>query len=213
MNKSLPLLLFITLITVIVSSSCGSASPTATETPTTSATITPSATATTSTTVTDTGFQADGIISQGEYTYQQVYGNYELNWSNDADSIYIGMKAKTTGFVALGIQPGFGMQNADIIFGIVKDGQAEVYDMFSIGVWGPHPQDTELGGTSDITEFGGAETDGYTIIEFKRALNTNDASYDTPLTKGINAVIWSFGSSDNLSIQHSTKGYGEVVID
>ncbi len=178
---------------------------------TTTSTSTSTITSETST-VTGTAFLADGIISTGEYAHQQTYGSYELYWSNDAEYIYVGMKAKTTGFVALGIQPGFAMQDADIIFGIVKDGQAEIYDMFSTGTWGPHPLDTALGGTSDITVFGGTEENGYTTIEFKRALNTND-EYDNPLNSGNNKIIWAFGTSDDLNIQHSTRGSGAIVLD
>jgi hypothetical protein len=122
------------------------------------------------------------------------------------------MKAKTTGFVALGIQPGSGMMNADIIFGIVKNGQAEIYDMFSTGIWGPHPQDTALGGSADITVFGGTEENGYTTIEFKRTLASRDI-YDKSLVKGNNPIIWAYGYSDDLNLQHSTRGYGAITID
>ncbi len=180
---------------------------------TTTATSTPATTTTSqTTTITSVEFQADGIISPGEYKYQQKYGDYELYWFNDEENIYVGMKARTTGFVALGIQPGSGMLNADIIFSIVKDGQAEIYDMFSTGIWGPHPQDTALGGTTDITVFGGTEENGYTTIEFKRTLTTSDR-YDNPLSKGNNTIIWAYGYSDDLNIQHSTRGYGVIVID
>jgi hypothetical protein len=105
------------------------------------------------------------------------------------------------------------MQNADIIFGVVTDGQASVYDMFSTGIWGPHPEDTELGGSSDISVFGGSETDGYTVIEFQRALDTGDADYDHTLVPGDNSIIWAFGTGDSLTIQHSTRGSGSITID
>ncbi|MDD4923664.1 MAG: DOMON domain-containing protein [Dehalococcoidales bacterium] len=84
--------------------------------------------------------------------------------------------------------------------------------MFSTGIWRPHPQDTALGGTADITVFGGTEEDDYTTIEFKRALTTSD-SYDNPLNKGNNTIIWAYGYSDDLNIQHSTRGYGTIVLD
>jgi hypothetical protein len=178
-----------------------------------STTTTSTSTATSqTTTLTSAEFNADGIINAVEYAHQQSYNNYELYWSNDAEYIYVGMKAKTTGFVALGIQPGFAMQDADIIFGIVKDGQAEIYDMFSTGIWGPHPQDTALGGTSDITVFGGKEENGYTTIEFKRALASRD-NYDNALVQGSNKIIWAYGYTDDLNIQHSTRGYGAIVLD
>lgn len=159
-----------------------------------------------------TPFKADGIISSGEYTHNQTYGDYELDWKNDDKYIYVAMKAKTAGFVAIGIQPGSMMKDADIIFGFIKDGKAEVFDQFSTGSFGPHSQDTELGGTNDLLEFGGKQDGEYTTIEFKRALKTDDR-YDQELIKGSNQIIWSYGASADLNIKHTARGYGDIVID
>ncbi len=157
-------------------------------------------------------FQADGVISQGEYGHQEVYGDYELFWRNDGTTLSMGMKAKTTGFVAVAIQPGSQMKNADIILGLVRDGVVEVYDLYSTGNFGPHPQDTELGGTNDVAVYGGREDGEYTIIEFQRAITTND-EYDHPINNGINKIIWAYSKSDDLQIKHSVRGYGEIIID
>jgi hypothetical protein len=101
------------------------------------------------------------------------------------------------------------MKDADLVLGFVSDGETKVYDLFSTGDFGPHPEDTELGGTDDIIDFGGAEDEGYTTIEFQRALVTED-EYDNPLTSGTNAILWSYGSADELSLKHSIRGYGEL---
>ena len=152
---------------------------------------------------------ADGIINSGEYSGSAEFGNFSLYWRSDNEYAYFGMKAETTGFVALGIQPGNAMKDADIIFGYVEDGNAVVVDLFSTGAFGPHSEDTELGGVNNVTEFAGTENDGITVIEFKRALNTAD-EYDIPLKKGINKIIWSYGSSDSMDRKHSNRGYGEI---
>jgi hypothetical protein len=103
------------------------------------------------------------------------------------------------------------MKNADMLFGFVKDGKAEMYDLFSTGTFGPHPTDIELGGTNDILEFAGTEADGSTILELKRALKTPD-KYDLEIQKGTNKIIWSYGDSDSLNVKHRVRGYGEIVI-
>jgi hypothetical protein len=157
-------------------------------------------------------FQADGVISSGEYDHQQEYGDYELFWRSDNTTISIGMRAKATGFVAVAVQPGTLMKDADIILGLVEDGKTEIYDMYSTGDFGPHPEDITLGGTNDISVFGGTEEGGYTIIEFQRDLITND-EYDHPITSGVNKIIWAYSQSDQVQIQHSTRGYGEITID
>jgi outer membrane protein assembly factor BamB len=159
-------------------------------------------------------FKADGVISNGEYTHQQTYsaGAVELQWKNDDSYIYLAIKAKTTGWASVAIQPGSTMMNSDMIFGYVANGKTSVFDLFSTGSFGPHPEDTALGGTNDILESGGKEENGYTVIEFKRALKTSD-KYDNALTKGSNQIIWAYGAADSVDVQHSARGYGEVTID
>ncbi len=96
-----------------------------------------------------------------------------------------------------------------MVFGYVEDGEAAVLDLYSTGDFGPHPPDIEQGGTDDIVEYGGTEADGYTTIEFKRALVTGDR-FDHELSSGKNQIIWAFGPSDDLSPKHSSRGYGEI---
>lgn len=138
-----------------------------------------------------------------------MYGDYEIHWRSDDQYVYMGIKAKTSGFVAMAVQPGSRMKDADMVFGFVKNGETTVYDLFSTGDFGPHPPDTELGGTNDILEFAGSEQGGFTTIEFKRKLVTGD-KYDNPLSKGANKIIWSYGSTDELNRKHTNRGYGEI---
>jgi len=155
-------------------------------------------------------WSADGIIKAGEYASTQSYAGYEISWLSDEQYIYIGMKANTTGWVAVAIQPGTRMKFADIVFGSIKDGKTTVYDQFSTGDFGPHSQDTELGGTMDILEFGGKEEKGYTTIEFKRQLVTSD-KFDNPISKGTTQILWSYGADDVMSKQIN-RGSGEIVL-
>lgn len=156
-----------------------------------------------------TKWSADGVIAAGEYTKTKTYGDYEINWATDGKYVYLGLKAKTTGWLAIGIQPGSTMKDADMVFCFVKDGKATVYDHFSTGSYGPHSSDSELGGKNDILEYAGKEDGGYTIIEFKRALSTDD-KYDKPLSKGTNKIIWAYGSDDEPTLKHIIRGYGEI---
>ncbi len=155
---------------------------------------------------------ADGIITAGEYSGEIDKGTYLLYWSRLDDTVHMGIEAETEGWVAVGIQPGNAMQDADIIIGFVADAQVTVEDHYSTGRFGPHRRDTEQGGTNDILAFGGNEADGVTVIEFSRKLDTGD-EYDNPLTVGAtNAVIWAYGTADNTSLQHAPRGYGEVTL-
>ena len=154
-------------------------------------------------------WSADGIIKAREYHGSNIYGDYEIYWLNDEQYVYIAMKAKTSGWVSMAIQPGSKMKDADVVIGFIKDGEATLYDFFSTGNYGPHSPDTQLGGTDNIIEFGGKEESGFTTMEFKRALNTGD-NYDIPLASGVNKIIWAYSSSDSLKTKHSKRGYGEI---
>lgn len=156
-------------------------------------------------------WSADGIIKAGEYTSNIRYFDYQLFWSNDDQYAYFGIKVKTAGYVALGLQPGSTMKDADLILGFVKQGSVSIFDMYSAESFGPHFQDTELGGIYDIIDFGGSEGGGFTILEFKRALDTTDM-YDIPLSEGTNKILWAYGAIDEFRQRHTARGYGEINI-
>jgi len=151
----------------------------------------------------------DGTITQGEYQKSKSYGDYEINWSADSEFVYIGMKAKTDGWVAVGFGAEQFMKNADILEGYIGDGKAAVADMFSTGEFGPHPADVQQGGTDDILQFGGKREGGTTVIECKRKLDTGD-KFDKPLVKGANKIIWAFGADDQSTKKHTVRGAGEI---
>jgi hypothetical protein len=152
---------------------------------------------------------ADGVITPGEYQKNKSFGDFELSWTADDQYLYMGIKAKTLGWVAVGFDPESMMKNADIIEGYVKDGNLSIADMYSSGQFGPHPADTEQGGTDDILASGGKLETGYTTIEFKRKLDTGD-KYDKPLHSGLNKIIWAYGSDPQFTLKHMARGSGEI---
>jgi hypothetical protein len=152
---------------------------------------------------------ADGVITPGEYQGNKSFGDYELNWTADGQYVYMGMKAMTPGWVAVGFDPESMMKNADIVQGYLKDGKLSIADMFSSNQFGPHPPDTEQGGTDDILAAGGKTENGYTTVEFKRKLDTGD-KYDKPLHKGLNKIIWAYGSDPQFTIKHTARGSAEI---
>jgi outer membrane protein assembly factor BamB len=147
----------------------------------------------------------DGIISEGEYskTLSLSGGNYIVHWKNDGKNLYLALEGRTEGFVAIGFEPTQAMKDADMVMGWVSRGEATVLDLYSTGIYGPHPPDEELGGTNDILESGGAEFDGWTVIEFERKMDTADG-FDKALRPGQTVdIIWSMSSSDSLTIRHN----------
>lgn len=201
--------LFVILLTVFIAG-CSSAPASSTTTPP----ITPATTASAQTTAATPATQSaewspDGVIQAGEYTGSHQYGAYSISWRTDGQFIYLGLSARTSGWVAVSLQPGTGMKDADMILGFVKDGKAEILDLYCTDNLGTHPADTELGGIHNILASGGKEEGGVTTLEFKRALSTGD-KYDQAVKAGANKIMWSYGSSDNTDLKHRENGYGEI---
>ena len=155
----------------------------------------------------------DGVVGEAEYTYTESFGSVRLYWSNDAESLYMAIQAKTKGWVAVGFKPDQRMQGADYVLGFVKDNQAQVHDGYGNAPTGSHPADDELGGTNDIVAYGGAETDGTTTIEFQIPLASGD-QYDNVLEPGTQvSFIWAVGSADNFTSPHAARGTGTITLD
>ncbi len=153
----------------------------------------------------------DGAIAEGEYAQSIDLGSFLMFWDSEQDRIRIGIEARTTGWVAVGIQPGQRMKDADIVLGYVSGGEVTVLDEYSTGDYGPHKPDLELGGTDDIIAFAGSESGDTTVIEFERLMDTGD-TYDIALEAGVQTtVIWAYGSNDSESMRHATRGYADIV--
>lgn len=161
-------------------------------------------------------WKADGMVAEGEYSQNLVLarGKYTVYWKNDDQFLYMALRGKTTGWVAIGLEPTSRMKDADMVFGWVKEGKATVLDLYSTGSFGPHPPDEELGGTNDLLAVAGKEEIGYTTIEFKRKLNTED-QYDKVFTPGqtIN-FIWALARTDSFTVKHNlATGRGKLVLE
>jgi outer membrane protein assembly factor BamB len=162
------------------------------------------------------GWAADGVISEGEYSRSLSLsgGNLVVHWSNDDETLQMGLEGRAEGFVAIGFEPTQGMRDADMIMGWVSRGKATVLDLYSTGIYGPHPPDEELGGTDDILDYGGAEAGGWTVIEFERKMDTGDR-FDKPFRPGETVnIIWSISSTDSLDIRHNLgRGTGRIAFE
>jgi len=105
------------------------------------------------------------------------------------------------------------MMGADMIMGWVSNGDPTVLDLNSTGIYGPHPPDEDLGGRDDILEFGGNESNGWTVIEFKRMMNTLDP-FDKSFQPGQTVnIIWSMSSSDSLLPRHNARGASSITLE
>lgn len=163
-------------------------------------------------------WKADGIIGEDEYenVLECSRDLFYIYWTSDKEYLYMAMRGKTTGWISIGFNPTVSMDDADIILGGVQGNSGNdvyIYDMYSIGAFGPHPPDTELGGYFDIDEYAASEESAYTNVEFSRKLDTGD-EYDSTLEKGESAkVLWSLSYQDTIELKHNAgKGGVEITI-
>ena len=129
----------------------------------------------------------------------------------EGDTIYFGIIGNTIGWVAIGFEPTTSMKDADMVFAWVEsNGTVVIYDAFSTGNFGPHPPDTDLGGTTNILAFNGSEISGKTIIEFSRRLMTGDQFDNDIPSSGTYNIIWAMGIEDNFGLQHNNRGSSTI---
>ena len=167
------------------------------------------------TTTPSSTWMPDGVISEDEYATSRSVndGTFVIYWKFANDAVYFGLETNSPGWAAIGFEPTNRMKDADILLGGTENGIPYMYDMFSTGPTGPHPPDTDLGGTFDITEYNAKEQAEGTVVEFSRKTDTGDA-YDTVLTPGAEiTLIWAQANSDEpLLIHNIGKGSEEIVL-
>ena len=236
-TKRWTLLLVSTLLTALIITSCGTPepteappAPTATEAPTAdpeaqteTATETEEATPEettepaepeeTESETTESGWTADGVITEGEYAQEADYGGIRIWWTNDDTHLYLAMEGDTTGWVAVGINPDLGMKGANFILGYVENDEAKVWDAWGQTRTGAnHPPDTEIGGSDDIVEFAGVEEGDVTRLEVKIPLDSGD-EYDHALVPGESyPLIMAIGGEDEFNAYHSKYASGELTL-
>ena len=159
----------------------------------------------------------DGVISDGEYQYCVSVDEIQMDvcWYISDEDFYVAVKAPAQGWVGFGLRPGVppeetekGMEGVDILIGYVQDGQTFYRDDWAHTPFS-HKADTELGGAENIEKAAGTEEGGFTVIEFERLLNTQDA-YDADIpVRG--EVYLAYSDADDFVSMH--KADKEVVIN
>jgi len=166
-------------------------------------------------------WKPDGVVGESEYARSMVLqgparqgyagGLMEISWKNDQEFLYMALNGSTSGWLAIGFEPTEWMKDADIILGFVEGEKATVLDEYSTGNYGPHIEDTMLGGTNDILQNGGRRDGANTVIEFKRKLDTGDR-FDKSMHPGETvSLIWAMADSSEQGVKHNIA-YGEGII-
>lgn len=125
-----------------------------------------------------------------------------LNWEVEGDSATFTIEAPTTGWVAVGFNPTRMMQDANLIIGYVENGEAAIRDDFG-NYFTSHSSDLKMGGSEDISDFRGTESEGRTSLTFTIPLDSGD-EFDQPLTPGQKLdLILAYGNTDDFETIHN----------
>lgn len=78
-------------------------------------------------------------------------GELAVSWKNDKGHLYLALNGSTDAWLSIGFDPLEWMKNADIILASVQGGKAVVLDEYCTGNYGPHIEDTMLGGSDGVS--------------------------------------------------------------
>jgi hypothetical protein len=156
---------------------------------------------------------ATAVLSAQEFKSAES-GGFTLEWRVMDTDLEVRMSGPSTGWVAVGFDPENRMGGADMIMGYVSGDEVTVTDQYGTSAVG-HSPDTEIGGSSDVSNTDGSESGGRTTIHFTIPLNSGD-EYDNPLTPGgTHTVIMAAGpdGADNFSSYHGgTRTIIEITL-
>lgn len=130
----------------------------------------------------------------------KTVGNFSLSWkTNDTDdSLLVKVSATTVGMVLIGfdIDPLSGLQDANIITGYVVGDTAYIRDNIGTGEEAYLP-DTVYGGTDDLVDKAGTETEGITELTFTIPLNSGDPNDCVLEIGGYYLIFLAWGNNDS----------------
>ncbi|KAK3754510.1 hypothetical protein QZH41_019350, partial [Actinostola sp. cb2023] len=147
-------------------------------------------------------------IAIQELTFKN--GDYSLNWKYDSSSSEVTFKVtvKGTGWIGLGISDtNSGMKAMDVVIANVSAGNGQVEDYYSTATTKPTKPTKDS--QQDYTLINATQTNGKTVVVFKRKLKTGDEK-DIEIVPGKSYYIaWAFQSTPGPLSYHGNqlRGY------
>lgn len=146
----------------------------------------------------------DGSIGAGEYANTVVLDStFTLYYTVDGDTIYMGVNATAAGWVSIGWGTGTSLMNGFDYIIAYYDTSFHIQDSY-----GDSSTTIAADTSSDIISSAGSESDGHTIFEFSRLLDTGDALHDVALVDGESIPIhWGYDlTADDYTATHDSRG-------
>ncbi len=141
----------------------------------------------------------DGSISDGEYAFTKDFGQMTLSLSRSADTLWIGVTGKTTGWIAVGLGS-LKMNGGSIFMGYVgEDGKTQFKPQIGTGHSHKDPTGTDM--NDEVISYAMKEKGGKTCLE----LALKSAAFIKDGQKSLD-LIFSIGPSKSFTPYHSFRG-------
>tara|TARA_B110000046_G_C13020761_1_gene411030 strand:+ start:4011 stop:4502 length:492 start_codon:yes stop_codon:yes gene_type:complete len=124
-----------------------------------------------------------------------------VSWKYKNERIHFEMAAPTKGWVTIGFNATQTMAGAYFIMGRVRNQKAEVVEHYTISS-GNYKSITKLGGTAEVEDLTGSETDEQTTLQFSMP-NTAKSKYSRNIAKGTEYIMTLAFSRDDDFQHHS----------
>lgn len=125
-------------------------------------------------------------------TYTVEANNYVFWWKIiNTNEIQIEVHCRSLGWVGFGISPVGGMTGADITKFWIKDGLIFLFDSYAVANASPRTDTVQ-----NVQWIGGAELNGFTMVKFKRRLDTGDTNHDLPILNQDQYLIFAWNQND-----------------
>ncbi len=150
----------------------------------------------------------DGAVGEEEYPHVVAAAGVEFHWMNGTVLFFGALVSPGTGWVAVGFDPEYRMEGANIVFAWVTDGEVTVEDHYGTGPTS-HGRDF----VPHILLYAGTEAGGSTTVEFVIPLNSGDPQ-DKLLERGkSHTVILAYHRSSDGFRRHTARGQVEIDLD
>lgn len=136
--------------------------------------------------------------------FEVTSGPMTFKWSIEGNNLRGTVRAKTTGWVAVGFNPSKGMKDAMFVLGAEKDGKVKVENHFGTSERA-HESYASLGCKETLTNTTGKLDGEYTEISFTIPTNASDKCSKPLNLNGDTKLLMAHGSGKKFSFGHPFK--------
>ncbi len=136
-----------------------------------------------------------------------------MHWLNDSSNLYICLESQSTGWTAIGFDPGFVKKGANIILFAMDGENVRVRDDFGVSSYS-HSSDQDLGGSLDILQYEGKKTGNGATFEFVLPLKSGD-EFDKSLEPGntYKVILAVNSKSTDFAIKHTAASSTSITLE